>query len=123
MSLLKKELPTKEHTVYNGDTMIFCHWLIFFEALGENKRNDPSDRLYYLSLYTKGEPRDVIEGYLALNTEEAYKDTKELQIERFGKSCRTVIAVIGFLSLDSIDENKILLDKLPHDIINQCNRI
>ena len=95
------------------------------------------DRLYYLGLYIEGEPHNVIEGYLVLNTEEAYKDAQELLIERYGnsfiigqsyqrkldflKSCRSVIASIGCLSLDSIEENRKLLDKLPNYIVNRWN--
>ncbi|KAK2140357.1 hypothetical protein LSH36_1381g00007 [Paralvinella palmiformis] len=37
-------------------------------------------------LYIEGEPHNVIEGYLVLNTEEAYKDAQELLIERYGNS-------------------------------------
>ena len=43
--IIKDDFPGKELTVCKGNTMTFCQSLRSFEALVDNKRNDPGDRL------------------------------------------------------------------------------
>ena len=131
--------------------MTFPVWIRSFEALVERRRRDPGDRLYYLGLYTSGPAHEAIKGFLMLNAPDAYQDAKQTLCDRYGnsvtlaetyrskqmswptmksgqdfldflKSCQTATESIS-LSLDSIDDNKRILDKLPNDIVNRWNRI
>ncbi len=157
MVYIKDDLPSREPSKFTGEPLKFGPWLRSFETLVESKRQDPGDRLYYLGLYTSGEPHDAIQGYLLLNTENAYTEAKQLLTERYGnpvvimhsyktrldkwpslknakggelqkfldflKECRVMMKSLGGLSLDSIDENKRITDKLPIDIANRWNRV
>ena len=149
--------PSKEPDVFKGSVFQFPLWLQSFETLVEKKREDARDRLYYLGVYTTGEPYEAIEPYLILDSDEAYREAKETLIDRFGnkwmvaesfkkklndwptlknasglelrkfvdflKSCNTAMSTLGYLgSLDSIEENKRILQKLPMYIVNKWNR-
>ena len=71
------DLPSKEPDVFKGSVFQFPLWLQSFETLVEKKREDARDRLYYLGVYTTGEPYEAIEPYLILDSDEAYREAKE----------------------------------------------
>ena len=52
-------------------------WKAAFGSLIESKIMKPSDRMYYLKKYLKGDAYKAVEGYFLLNTEEAYQEAKE----------------------------------------------
>lgn len=80
----RDHLPRPEPESFDGNLLRFPLWIKSFETLIESRTTIPSERLYYLGRYTKGEAREVIEGVLPLTTEDAYQKAKTQLRERFG---------------------------------------
>ena len=80
----RDSLPRPEPEVFNGNPLCYPHWIKSFEALIERKTKDPSERLYYLSKYTKGEAKEAVSGLLSLDSVNAYNKAKRILASRFG---------------------------------------
>ena len=80
----RSRLPALEPEVFRGEVARFHPWMKTFEAFIESRTILPSDRLHYLSRYTGGEAKTVIEGFFLLNSSDAYDRAKKKLIERYG---------------------------------------
>ena len=54
-----------------------------FEAIIESKIDSNKDRLFFLNKYTTGKANEAVKGFVALNTDNGYKEAKNLLAERF----------------------------------------
>ena len=55
-----------------------------FETIIESKVDSDRDRLYFLNKYTAGKANDIIKGFVTMNSEDGYKEARELLAKRFG---------------------------------------
>ena len=81
---LQDTLPLPEPEIFSGDLLHYPVWLKSFETIIEGQTEKASQRLYYLGKYTRGEPKEAISGLLLLETEDAYKQARRIQSDRFG---------------------------------------
>ena len=80
------QLPKITVPVFSGDPLQYPLWHNAFHALIDSKPLDTDTKLNYLSQYVTGKPKQVVEHYLLLGTDDAYKRAKELLAERYGNS-------------------------------------
>ena len=80
----RDSLPRPEPEVFDGDLLRYPIWIKSFETFIERKTKDPSERLYYLGKFTRGEAKEAVNGLLPLDTKEAYTEAKRLLVSRFG---------------------------------------
>ena len=83
-------LPKMKPEVYSGDLLKFPIWWNSFQALIENKTDDPSDRLF--SKYTSGDAKACIQGYLTLYTNDAYVQARAILLSRYGDKVKVAQA-------------------------------
>ena len=81
----RSRLPALEPEVFRGKVARFHPWMKAFECFIETRTTSPSERLHYLSTYTGGEARTVIEGFFFLSSSDAYDHAKKKLHERYGK--------------------------------------
>ena len=77
-------LPKMEPEIFSGNVLQYPIWNKSFEAIIESHTESSSQRLYYLSKYTAGEAKEAIQGFLSLDTENAYRDAKTTLLRRYG---------------------------------------
>ena len=77
-------LPALEPEIFQGSVDKFHSWMKAFESFIESRTSSPAERLHYLSRYTGGEARTVIEGFFLLRTSDAYDRAKQKLYDRFG---------------------------------------
>ena len=80
------QLPKITVPILSGDPLQYPLWHNAFHALIDSKPLDTDTKLNYLSQYVAGKPRQVVEHYLLLGTDDAYKQAKKLLGERYGNS-------------------------------------
>ncbi|KAF0313402.1 hypothetical protein FJT64_016058 [Amphibalanus amphitrite] len=74
----------KEWTHCYGSVERFHPWVKAFESFIESRTSSATERLHYLSRYTGGEARTVIEGFLLLRSADAYNQAKKKLYDRYG---------------------------------------
>ncbi len=79
-----EDLPKKAPETFKGDVYHYPAWLKSFEALVEKRKPEATDRLYYLSLYTAGEAKECIKGFLCQETMAAYEKAMSILREWYG---------------------------------------
>ena len=82
----RSTLPALEPEVFRGDVESFHLWIKSFESYIETRTSAATERLHFLARYTSGEARNVIQGYLHLNSEDAYHEAKTKLQERYGNA-------------------------------------
>lgn len=84
--LLNKQdrLPRMEPEVFGGSFLQFPIWIKSFVTIIEEHTDSSSQRLYYLSKYTKGEAREAIQGFFSLDGDDAYRSAKATLVRRYG---------------------------------------
>ncbi|XP_071476202.1 uncharacterized protein [Diadema antillarum] len=80
------QLPKITVPVFAGDPLQFPMWNNAFDALIDSKPVDPTTKLNYLGQYVRGEPKDVVDHYLLLGTDDAYQRARSVLKERYGDS-------------------------------------
>ncbi|CAB3998971.1 Hypothetical predicted protein [Paramuricea clavata] len=68
----QSRLPLPKPEVFNGDPLKFPIWLKAFETLIETRATNSTERLHFLGWYVGGEAKDVIDGYMLMDGEDAY---------------------------------------------------
>ena len=71
---LPKMMPKK----FSGDLLQYPYWNQSFDTIVEQHTNVVSQRMFFLGKCTVGEAHTAIQGYLALNTEEAYHKARAI---------------------------------------------
>ena len=82
----QNRLPLPEPGVFRGDPLQFPIWLKAFETLIEGRATNPAERLHFLGKYVAGDARELIKGFMLLDSEDAYQKAKETLKRHFGDS-------------------------------------
>ena len=82
----QNRLPLPEPGIFSGDHLKYPTWIRAFESLVESRATKPSDRLYFLSRYVSGEAKEVIQGFMLMEGDDAYQKAKEVLHKRYGDS-------------------------------------
>ena len=77
-------LPLPEPGIFNGDLLQYPVWIKAFETLIESRAIKPNERLHFLGKYVTGNAKEVVDGFLLLDSEDAYQKAKEMLAKRFG---------------------------------------
>ncbi|XP_068748845.1 uncharacterized protein [Montipora capricornis] len=110
-------LPKLSISVFNGDPLQYPVWKSTFNALVDSRPLEPDIKLNLLNQHIAGKPKQVVEHYLLIGTEDAYQKARSVLQKRY-RNCNVVLAAretIPELSiLDYPKENVKLLGKLPY---------
>ena len=79
-------LPTVKIPVFSGDPLEYPVWSSAFKALIDSREMDADTKLNLLNQYVSGSPKQVVEHYLLIGTENAYVEAKSVLQERYGNS-------------------------------------
>ncbi len=82
----QNRLPLPEPGTFSGDPLQFPIWLKAFETLIESRTLNPAERLHFLGKYVTGEAKELIKGFMLLDGEDAYSESK-------GKRCLNVLVI------------------------------
>ena len=77
-------LPLPEPGVFSGDLLQYPVWIKAFETLIESRALKPNERLHFLGKYVTGNAKEVVDGFLLLDSEDAYQKAKDMPAKRFG---------------------------------------
>ena len=83
------QLPKISIPVFAGDPLQYPTWNSSFSALIDSKPMDAQTKLNFLSQYVSGKPKQVVDQYILIGTEDAYKSARALLQERYG-NCNVV---------------------------------
>ena len=83
-SQAQSRLPLPKPDVFSGDPLKFPVWLKAFETLIETRAVNPTERLHFLGRYVGGEAKELIEGYMLMDGEDAYQSAKGMLAKRYG---------------------------------------
>ena len=77
-------LPLLEPGIFSRDLLQYPIWIKAFETLIESRAIKPNERLRFLGRYVTGNVKEVVDGFLLLDSEDAYQKAKEMLAKRFG---------------------------------------
>lgn len=80
----QNRLPLSEPGIFSGDPLKYTMWVKAFETLIESRAIKPKGRLHFLGKYVSGEAKEVVNGFMLLDSEDAYQKAKEMLAKRFG---------------------------------------
>ena len=80
----QNRLPLPEPGVFSGDPLKYTIWVKAFETLIESRAIKPRERLHFFGKYVSGEAKEVLNGFMLLDGEDAYQKAKEMLAKRFG---------------------------------------
>lgn len=66
------------------DLLQYPVWIKAFETLIEGRGIKPNERLHFLGKYVMGDAKELVDGFLLLDSEDAYLRAKEMLAKRFG---------------------------------------
>lgn len=79
-------LPSVKIPVFCGDPLEYPVWSSTFKALVDSREMDADTKLNLMNQYVSGSPKQVVEHYLLIGTENAYVEAKSVLQERYGNS-------------------------------------
>ncbi|CAB4034962.1 Hypothetical predicted protein, partial [Paramuricea clavata] len=80
----QNRLPLPEPGVFSGNPLQYPMWVKAFETLIEGRAINPAERLHFLGKYVSGEAKEVVNGFMLLDGDDAYTKAKEMLAKRFG---------------------------------------
>ena len=83
------QLPKLTISVFNGDSLQHPVWKRMFNALVDSRPLEADIKLTMLNQYVTGKPKQVVEHYLLIGTEDAYQKARSVLQERYG-NCNVV---------------------------------
>lgn len=83
------QLPKISIPVFSGDPLEYPTWNSSFSALIDSKPMDAQTKLNFLHQYISGKPKQVVDQYMLIGTEDAYQSARKLLKERYG-NCNVV---------------------------------
>ena len=83
------QLPKISIPVFSGDPLEYPTWNSSFSALIDSKPMDAQTKLNFLHQYIAGKPKQVVDEYMLIGTEDAYQSARSLLKERYG-NCNVV---------------------------------
>ena len=70
--------------MFSGHPLTYAKWKKSFTTLVEQHAVRQEDRMHYLNRYLSGKALKCVQGYMLLDSGDAYNDAKKLLEERFG---------------------------------------
>ena len=70
--------------MFTGNLLQYPIWIKAFETLIESRAIKPTERLHPLVKYMDGEAKEVVDGFMFLDSEDAYQKAKGMLAKRFG---------------------------------------
>ena len=83
------QLPKLTISVFNGDPLRYPVWKSTFNALVDSRPLEAGIKLNMLNQYVTGKPKQIVEHYLLIGTEDAYQKVRSVLQERYG-NCNVV---------------------------------
>ena len=83
---LTRQLPNVSIPVFNGDPLQYPIWQSSFNACIDSKLIDAKMKLNFLNQFVTGKPKKIVEHFLLIGSEDAYKSAKAMLHERYGNS-------------------------------------
>ena len=80
----QSRLPLPEPGIFSGDLLQYPLWAEAFETLIESHAVKPCERLHFLGKYVKGDAKELVNGFLLLDSEDAYEKAKAMIAKRYG---------------------------------------
>lgn len=80
------QLPKLTVSVFNGDPLQYPVWKSAFNALVDSRPLEADIKLNMLNQYVTGKPKQVVEHFLLIGTEDAYQKARSVLQERYGNS-------------------------------------
>ena len=80
----QNRLPVPKPGVFNGNLLQYPIWIKAFETLIESRAIKPVERLHFLGKYVDGKAKELVDGFMFLDSEDAYQKAKEMLAKRFG---------------------------------------
>ena len=80
----QNRLPIPEPVVFNGDPLHYPTWVKAFETLIEGRAVNAAEKLHFLGKYVSGEAKEVVNGFMPMDGDDAYQKSKEMLAKRFG---------------------------------------
>lgn len=77
-------LPPRNLQNFDGDPLQYKSFIRAFENVVEKKTNNPSDCLYFLEQYTRGQPKDLVHSCQHIPPDQGYHRAKGLLAQHFG---------------------------------------
>ena len=74
----QNRLPLPEPGVFSGNPLQYSMWVKAFETLIESRAINPAERLHFLGKYVSGEAKEVVNGFMLLDGDDAYTKAKEM---------------------------------------------
>ena len=71
-------LPAKELSVFSGNAFDYPAFTTAFDSIISGNVQSNRDRLYFLDKYTVGKANEIVKGFLAVNSEDAYTEARKL---------------------------------------------
>ena len=75
-------LPVPEPGIFSGDPLQYPGWKCALDTLLENKGIPSSEKIYYLKKYLSGPPREALEGYFLIPSDNTYVEARKLLEDR-----------------------------------------
>ena len=82
----QSRLPLPEPGVFSGDPLQYPVLAKAFETLIESRAINSAEKLHYLGKFVSGEAKAIVEGFMLLDSDDAYKRAKKQLSKRFGNS-------------------------------------
>ncbi|KAJ8038907.1 hypothetical protein HOLleu_16467 [Holothuria leucospilota] len=96
-------------------------WKCALDSLLGNKAVPPSERIYYLKKYLTGTPKEALEGYFLVPSDDSYKEARKLLEERYGNPIVVIDAFRKRLEAwPKIQSNDGLALRKYADFLGQC---
>ena len=83
---LTRQLPNISIPVFNGDPLQYPIWHSSFDAFIDSKLMDAKTKLNFLNQFVTGKPKKIVEHFLLIGSEDAYKSSKAILHERYGNN-------------------------------------
>ena len=84
--------------VFTGDPLEYPIWNSTFYALVDSKQMNVQSKMNLLSQYVSGKPKQVVDYYMLIGTNQAYQEARELLHERYGNENVVSTAFISKLN-------------------------
>ena len=83
------QLPMLSVSVFNGDPLQYPVWRSAFNTLVDSRPLEPDIKLNVLNQYVTGRPKQAVEHYVLIGTEDAYQKARSVLQERY-ENCNVV---------------------------------
>nr|XP_054759571.1 uncharacterized protein LOC129265622 [Lytechinus pictus] len=82
--LASLQLPKIDIPIFNGDPMTYPMWKHAFISMIDSKPMGSTTKLMYLNNYVTGKPKDVVQHFMLIGSEDGYERVMSVISERYG---------------------------------------